>query len=98
MVKVDYCYDSVLTEWNGIKDTLDISPVTKLAITKAIEKEIAKPSSYTLTTYTDGKMIEEHIHRICPNPDCGDIIDYYYNGEYRCKTCGQKYIIEDGCK
>ena len=92
MVKVDYCYESVLTEWNGIKDTLDISTVTKLAITKAIEKEIAKHALESVTTNISGLMYR---NTLCPNPDCNVIVSRYYNGEYRCSVCGQKYIIED---
>ena len=71
MVKVDYCYDSVLIEWNGIKDTLDISSVTKLAITKAIEKEIAKPALQSMTNNTSGVTYRNDL---CPNPDCGVIV------------------------
>ena len=90
MVKVEYCYDSVLAEWNDIKDTLDISPVTKLAITRAIEKEIAKPVSQSTTTNTQGVIFR---HNLCPNPDCGVIVDRYFNGKYCCTECCQKYII-----
>ena len=92
MVKIDYCYDSVLTEWNGIKDTLDISPATKLAITKAIEKQIAKPALKSVTTNTSGVIFSNDL---CPNLDCGVIVDRYFNGEYICNECGQKYIIKD---
>lgn len=92
MVKIDYCYDSVLTEWNGIKDTLDISPATKLAITKAIEKEIAKPALQSVTTNTSGITYRNDL---CPNPECAVIVGHYYNGEYICTNCGQKYIIKD---
>ena len=92
MVKIDYCYDSVLTEWNSIKGTLDISPVTKLAITKAIEKQIAKPALKSVTTNTSGVIFKNDL---CPNPDCGVIVDRYYSGEYICTECGQKYIIKD---
>ena len=91
MIKVEYCYDSVLAEWNGIKDTLDISPVAKLAITQAIEKEIAKPALQHTTT-TSGVTYRNDL---CPNPDCNVIVGRYYNGEYRCSACGQKYIIKD---
>lgn len=90
MVKVDYYYDAVLAEWDGIKNALDISPITKLAITRAIEKEIAKPALQTTTT--SGITYRNDL---CPNPDCNVIVDHYYNGEYRCTICGQKYIIKD---
>ena len=50
MIKVDYCYDIVLAEWDRVKNTLDISPLSKLAITRAIEKEIAKPALQTVVT------------------------------------------------
>lgn len=92
MVKIDYCYDSILAEWNDIKDTLDISSVSKLAITRAIEKEIAKPALQTTTTSTSGVTYRNDL---CPNPDCNIIVSRYYNGEYRCKECGQKFIIKD---
>lgn len=92
MISVDYCYDSVLAEWNGIKDALDISPVTKLAITKAIEKQIAKPALQTTTTTTSGVTYRNDL---CPNPGCNVIVGHYYNGEYICNACGQKYIIKD---
>lgn len=91
MVKIDYCYESVLAEWNGVKDALDISPVTKLAITRAIEKEIAKPALQT-AIITSGITYRNDL---CPNPDCNVIVGHYYNGEYRCSVCGQKYIIKD---
>ena len=92
MVKVDYCYDSVLIEWNSIKDNLDISPVTKLAITRAIEKEIAKPALESVTTNTSGLRYRNDL---CPNPDCNVMVSRYFNGEYICTECGQKYIIKD---
>ena len=92
MVKIDYCYDSVLAEWNSIKDTFDISPVTKLAITKAIQKQIAKPASESVTTNTSGITYRNDL---CPNPDCNVIVSRYFNGEYICNECGQKYIIKD---
>ena len=93
MIKIDYCYDSVLTEWNGIKDTLDISPVTKLAITKAIEKEIAKLAIKSTTTNISG--VTTYQNDLCPNPDCGVIVSRYFNGEYICTEYGQKYVIKD---
>lgn len=92
MIKVDYCYDAVLAEWDGVKDTLDISPVSKLAITRAIEKEIAKPALESVTINTSGLRYR---NTLCPNPDCSVIVSRYYNGEYRCSACGQKYIIKD---
>ena len=92
MVRINYLYESVLTEWNDIKDTIDISPTTKLAITKAIEKEIAKPALKSVTYNTSGVIFKNDL---CPNSDCGVIVDRYYNGEYICTECGQKYIIKD---
>ena len=91
MVKVDYCYDTVLVEWSGVKDALDISPVSKLAITRAIEKEIAKPAIQTIVTTPRVTYRND----LCPNPDCNIIVGHYYNGEYRCSACGQKYTIKD---
>ena len=92
MIKVDYCYDSVLLEWDNIKDTLDISPVTKLAITRAIEKEIPISALQSTTTNIQGVIFRNNL---CPNLDCGVIVDRYFNGEYICTECGQKYIIKD---
>ena len=92
MIKVDYCYDAVLAEWDGIKDALDISPVAKLAITRAIEKEITKPALESVTTITSGLMYR---NPSCPNPDCGGLVSHYYNGEYRCAACGQRYVIKE---
>ena len=92
MVRINYLYESVLTEWNSIKDSLDISGVDKLAITRAIEKQIAKPALQSVTYNTSGVIFKNNL---CPNSDCGVIVDRYYNGEYICNECGQKYIIKD---
>ena len=53
------------------------------------EKEIAKTSLQSVITNITYR------NDLCPNPDCNIIVGHYYNGEYICNACGQKYVIKD---